>query len=483
MTKRNTARWMGVGMLLASAWLGEARAANASDTNAWCTKESDVARSIRKRNAMIVCVDMVGSPRVVSQSKAVLLANRPVIVVVHTEIGKQVEVSLSGTAGMVDQGIAEAKRQSQVRSRQGGGGHKAEPPPPVPPSTTSANSYYFPPRQLADGESNVTLTVRSWTEGTGAAAWEGPAHAWVQMLNSVFIPNAEATIEIDDARVDALRQIVSELEVKLGKETDTTKQDDLSKKLDGKRAEYSAALAQRSLLKSQLAAYRALLEDMEFVASPEAMKKAQGRAFDAVNLAGPPVKPTDAEVEAAAAAAAMIRDLLETPDEMVLPTYEIPYDVGVIGSFNLGAAVVPFGTNHSYDTVETTDENTGVAAPTIVETTSGSMDVELVASYTQYFWAAPDLKSSPFVGLSVAVSFADLTGDGPPGSIYLGPSGGFKNLSVGLYIGARKVTQLQPGYEIGDTLDAGEEVPTSAGYRLAGAVMVSLTPDLFTVKR
>lgn len=465
--------------MILSAWLigGWASVAHAGEKT--FADLCDVSLFSKEKRDMHVCVDMTGgTPSVVAQSDRVLLGNRSTVVHVLVPEGMGLDVQISGATGTVTQTVwSKTERSSEEAPKTSAPNSKTD-SAFSPPDGTLVKVFVIPPRVLPDGETTAVLNVRMWKAGTGSKAWYESAHQWKQVLADQLIPDQRAQVELHKVDVEVATLRVKRLEERLTaatKEEDKTK---LSTELENARKQLIGFLQEQAKGVQQLASYETMLGDMTALAASDAVKKAEGRDFSTLS---PPGVDKLTAWRAAAATASDIRVRLEAPEEITLKPYELLYDKGVIGAINVGTGVVFLPRNRTYAASSYTDE-TGATAAEVVETTSGSVDVELVATYTHYFWAVPDSLESPVLGVSGGVSFADLSADANPGSIYLGLNGGFKNLSLGVYGVVRKVDELQPGTALGQAIEVDTTVPTVSGYRPGIAIMLTLTPDLFTIK-
>lgn len=405
---------------------------------------------------LTVCVDLIGTPRLVAQSRPELLANRSVDVWVRAPAGTSVRVSLSGEPGLV---------QQTTWGRSGEG----------PTEETTSLVFHLAPRIAAEGESSVTLEVASWVPETPEvyAARRLRVEGLLVYLSAQSAPEAEARLVRAERAVataaEALAAADSNAAAATGAAAEAARLTQTQR-----RDEHTQAIRDRAEAGVILDAARRAVADLEWLRAPDGLVKAEGIAL-LTSLPDPATAPSPQEVATSAAA---LRSEVERPPITRLES-AIAYNKGVVGAFNVGSAIIVGPRARTYEASPVGDDQAE-----LTETTGGGVDVELVATYTQYLYAVPDVPNSRFLGVSGGIAFASLANqDGLPGSLYLGLAGGFRNISLGAYAVVRDVDELRPGAAVGDTIAAGADLPLNHGYRLGFAAVLNFTPELFAVKR
>jgi hypothetical protein len=142
--------------------------------------------------------------------------------------------------------------------------------------------------------------------------------------------------------------------------------------------------------------------------------------------------------EASALDRALRADPVVKREERVL----LLVDQHTVGAVRLGASALWGASSNSWGAVQ----RPGAASPQITRTAGGPIDVELVASYTQYAHPLSATATAPRLGLNFAVGLADLT-DATLGlgSGYLGLDIGWRDLSIAPSLVVRRVDRLSQG--------------------------------------
>jgi hypothetical protein len=170
---------------------------------------------------------------------------------------------------------------------------------------------------------------------------------------------------------------------------------------------------------------------------------------------------------------------------------ELVVETQYMGAIRVGVGmIVPFGQNSSVSS------KAGVATYSVRPSPNGGsaiyrdtwspFDLDLIAGYTAFLHPGPRRTTQLgkpgwglFSGLGI-LSVSSTTGNiiGLP-SAYLGLEFSWRGFAAILLAGAKRVTLLPDGYEVGSPIAPGSSVPTSTAYRFATGLLLSYTSDVF----